>query len=324
MKTLTGWRFPFLFTIPFSSSIGLQRKCSQLKRLRDKLREQFRVWVCTRKRTRRLLKLFKKELSSLRERLPRDLSTRRRTEQREAPGWFILSVISGVAIVFYATGTAPAPALVVGVAGAVNADSVVARTVGVAAVAAVATVAAVAACFAREAVVMAAAAGDAEVDAAREETTLKRWKRKKIARVREAIDEEKNACQRLERIQNLLGNCVADFAVFCRDRIDLVLSTKLEGEFRILLSILRGTRSPGAAANSRVSLPVLLDEEVNIHGTHVNSLMEQLWRSTASQEMSSTITQQILDELREGPNAEEIWTMIMNFIEAKFAEACKT
>ena len=110
--------------------------------------------------------------------------------------------------------------------------------------------------------------------------------------------------------------------MFCRDHIDSVLSSELvEGEFRILLGILRVTRSSGAAANTQV--PMLLEEEVNIHDTRVSSLMEQLRSSTGNQELS-LIVQQILQELREGPNVEEIRTMIMNFIEAKFTETCKS
>lgn len=55
----------------------------------------------------------------------------------------------------------------------------------------------------------------------------------------------------------------------------------------------------------------------------VSTLLEQLGRSTANQEVSS-VTQQILDELPEGPNDEEVPTMIMDFIEEKFTEACKS
>lgn len=142
--------------------------------------------------------------------------------------------------------------------------------------------------------------------------------------VRQAIEEDKHACLELYSGLNLLGNCVADFAGFCRDHIDSVLSSKLvEGEFRFLLYILRGTHSPRAAANAEVPLPLLLDEEVNIHATRVDTLIEQLERSTANQE-ALAITKQIVDEFQEGPNDEEIRTMIMNFIEAKFAEACKS
>ena len=143
----------------------------------------------------------------------------------------------------------------------------------------------------------------------------------------ETIDEDKNACQELERSQNLLGDCVTDFAVFCRDHIDSVLSSELVGgEFRFLLYILRGTHSPGAAANARVPprpLPIVLCEEVKIHLEIVSFLIKKLWRSKANRE-ESTITQEILDELQEGPNDEEMRTMILNFIEAKFVEACKS
>lgn len=144
----------------------------------------------------------------------------------------------------------------------------------------------------------------------------------KISEVQQAIVQDKIACRDLESDQKLLGNCVVDFAVFCRDHVDSVLSSEVvEDEFRFLLDILRGTNSPGAAEN--VQVPKLLDEEMNIHDTRVSTLMEQLRRSTANQELSS-ITQQILRELREGPNDGKIRTMIMNFIQAKFSEACKS
>lgn len=147
------------------------------------------------------------------------------------------------------------------------------------------------------------------------------------ARSGQTINEDKNACQELERSQNLLGDCVADFAVFCRDHVDSVLSSDLvDGEYRFLLYILRGTHSPGAAASARVPLrplPIVLCEELKIRSEIVSFLVKKLWRSKANREVS-TITQEILDELQEGPNDEEMRTMIMNFIEAKFVEACKS
>lgn len=146
----------------------------------------------------------------------------------------------------------------------------------------------------------------------------------KIADVREAIDEDVHALTELRSSLCLLEDRVADFAVFCRDHIDLVLSSELvDGEFRFLLYVLRGAHSPGAAANTQVPLSTLLDEKMNIIVTRVSTLLEQLGRSTANQEVSS-VTQQILDELPEGPNDEEVPTMIMNFMEAKFTEACKS
>ena len=97
----------------------------------------------------------------------------------------------------------------------------------------------------------------------------------------------------------------------------------MDGELSFLLDILRGSHSPKAAGNVQVPLHMLLDEEVNIHFTRVSTLMGQLKGCKGNQELSS-ITQQILHELREGPNDEEIQTMIMNVIEAKFTEACKS
>lgn len=153
----------------------------------------------------------------------------------------------------------------------------------------------------------------------------KRLSSQKIADVREAIDEDVHALIELRSSLCLLEDRVADFAVFCRDHIDLVLSSELvDSEFRFLLYVLRGAHSPGAAANTQLPLSILLlDEKMNIIVTRVSTLLEQLGRSTANQEVSS-VTQQILDELPEGPNDEEVPTMIMNFIEAKFTEACKS
>jgi len=148
----------------------------------------------------------------------------------------------------------------------------------------------------------------------------------KIAEVRLAIYADEIACQILKIRQNLFGSCVANFGVFCRDHIDLVLSSDLaEGEFSSLLYILRGIHSPGEAANAQVPLHVLVNKEVNIHNTRVSTLMEQFhWRSSSANQELSSITQQILHELQEGPNYDEIQTMITNFIEAKFSEACES
>ena len=122
---------------------------------------------------------------------------------------------------------------------------------------------------------------------------------------------------------SLLGDRVADFAVFCCDHIDFVLSSELvDSEFSFMLYVLRGTHSPGAAANTQVPLSKLLEEELNIIDTRVITLT-QLLHSAANEEVSSII-QQILHELHEGPNDEEVPTMIMNFIEAEFAEALKS
>ena len=165
--------------------------------------------------------------------------------------------------------------------------------------------------------------GDGGAGAAEDSSIVEAKKSLKLYGVHVAVDQDKTACRLLlENDQEVLGNCVADFAVFCNDHIDLVLSSELvEGEFRFLLDILRGAHSPGAAVSAQI--PLLLEEEVNIHNTCVSNLMEQLRPSTENQELLP-ITQQIFDELREGPNDGEIPTMIKNFIQAKFTEACKS
>ena len=261
--------------------------------------------MSTRNRTRELLEEFKQELSSR----ERESSSRRRTQQREVPGgrpgsstWKKLGAIGAVGGLLLGgpvTLLASAAAAAAGATGAI-AGGVIGDAVGN------------------------AVFGGAGVDSGGEESIMVRLKSHKIDDVRKAIDEDKLACLELYSSLHSLENCVSDFAVFCRDYIDSVLSSELvEDEFRFLLSILRGTHSPGASANTRVSLPTLLDEEMNILAKRVSTLLEQLKQSATNQKALS-ITEEILNELREGPNDEEIRTMITNFIEAKFTEACKS
>ena len=244
-----------------------------------------------------MIKEFKQELSR------RERESRRRTEQREAPGdrpgsssWNIVGGIGATfGLVLGAPVTLPAAvaAAVAGATGAIAGDVL-------------------------ERALSSTAAGGA----GGEETIMVGSNSQKIDDVRKAIDEDKLACLGLYSSLHRLENCVTDFAVFCRDHIDSVLSSdRVDGEFRFLLSILRGTHSPGASANTRVALPTLLDEEVIIHDKRVSTLMDQLERSTANQE---AITEEILHNMKEGPNDEEIRTMTMKFIETKFAKACKS
>lgn len=248
--------------------------------------------MSTRKRIRKLLKELEQDLSSFREELSteRESSFQRRTEQRDTSGVrpdpFPWTILGGISL-----GLFQAAPLILGAAAIPS---------------------------------FLGGISGAGVDACGEETIMERSSRQKIADVREVIDEDKLACKGLYSSLRLLEECVAEFAVFCRDHIDLVLSSKLvEGEFRFLLCILRGTHSPRAAANAPVPLPVLLDEEVNIHAKRVDTLMEQLKHSKTNREALAT-TRKVVDKFPEGPNDEEIRTMIMNFIEAKFAEACKS
>ena len=150
-----------------------------------------------------------------------------------------------------------------------------------------------------------------------EETRLSRHR---INEVRQAIDDDKNECQKVKAKEDVFRKYVDEFAVFCREHIDSVLASRLvEDEFAFLLDILRGTRSHGAAQPR----PRLLPEDVNVHFERVSNLLEQLLHSTSNNE-DSRITQQILDELQESPTDQEIQTRIMNFMETQFAEACAT
>ena len=250
--------------------------------------------MSTRNRTRKLLEEFKQELSSR----ERESSSRRRPQQREVPGgrpgpfsWKTLGgfgIAAGLVLAAPVTLAAGAAAAAAGATGAIAGGAI-----------------------------GNAVFGGAGVDSGGEESIMVRLNSQKID---EAIDEDKLACLELNSSLHRLEKCVADFAVFCRDYIDSVLSSDLvEDEFSFLLSILRGTHSP---ANTRVPLSTLIVEEVYIHATRVRTLMEQLQHSATNQEAVS-ITEQILNELREGPN-DEIRSMIQNVIEAKFTEACKS
>ncbi len=134
--------------------------------------------------------------------------------------------------------------------------------------------------------------------------------------VRLTIDEDRRECQTIKAMEGILGQSVAEFAVFCLQYIDSVLSSNLvEVEFSSLLDILRGRRSHGAAALGELTRPILLDEE------RVSNLLERL-QSSETNEEASTISQAILDELQECPSDEKFQWRIMNFMETKFTEAC--
>lgn len=153
--------------------------------------------------------------------------------------------------------------------------------------------------------------GGVRVDAGDEE------KSPEIAQIRQAIDEDKNAREGLQKIQIHLGIYVAELAEFFRRHNDLLL---LSSELRFLRCIMSGVPFPRAAESAQA--PILFDEVLNTDDTHVSILMEQLEHSAANQE--SIIIEQILHELRGGQNHEEIQTMIRNFIEAKFAQEFKS
>ena len=198
-----------------SSSTESKREYRELKRLRNEFHSHFRAWVSSRKRTRKLLKELQQELSSLEE-SEQDLFEWSEvfltepegtpiSEQTEAPGDSSrssrpfrpsrLAILGGVGTALLAAPAVAAAGVVAGAAAA-----------GVAAVVGVGAAAQAARKLSERAV--------SDADSAEDDTTLVIEKNQKIADVRQAIDEDKNACQALQRSQNLLGDCVADFAVF--------------------------------------------------------------------------------------------------------------
>ena len=145
--------------------------------------------------------------------------------------------------------------------------------------------------------------------------------------VHHAIDEDRKEGQELKAMieEDVLGQSLAEFALFGRHHIDLVLSSKfVEDEFRFLLDILQRTRTiqHRAASQGEVPRSTLRHEEVNIHFERVSTFLEQLRQRFTSNQEALTITEQILDELQESPNDEEIERRIREFIETKFDEAC--
>lgn len=143
----------------------------------------------------------------------------------------------------------------------------------------------------------------------------------------EVITQDRKACQELQEKLGSLEKCVTDFAVFCHEHTDLVLSNELvENEFGFLLDIMQRTdreefqaEKEEALAPTLPALPTLLQDEVNIHLMRVSTFMQQLQRSTAASREISTTIQHILAELRECPaNEEEMQKMIENFIEEIF------
>ncbi len=139
---------------------------------------------------------------------------------------------------------------------------------------------------------------------------------------REAISQDMNACQELQKMVDSFKQCVTDFAVFCREHTDLVLSSELvKYEFGFLLDILRGTNLEELRAEvQRPTLPALLTllEEENIHFARVNTFTRQLQSPTLTNDGVSPIIRQILAEVRECPNEKEIQMMVVNFIKEIF------
>ncbi len=144
-------------------------------------------------------------------------------------------------------------------------------------------------------------------------TIMNRWETQNKAT--EGIVQDRKVCQELQDKVDSFKQCITDFAVFCREHIDLVLPSELDILRRI-------DREEFEAAKEEVlptaTIPTLLQKEVNIYFMRVSTFMKQLQRSTAKKHEVLTTIQNILDELRECPNDEEIQTMTVNFIEEIF------
>ena len=283
-------------------------KRNQLEYSRNELQKQFLHWAGIRKRTRALLTELKTQFSTSTERRPREREARWRGLQNHIPPSAKFGLVAGlVAAPFTGGMSLAAPLASVGIAASSAFSGLVTGVIA----------GAVANALDR---VRAPSDSDSDSDsvAGEEETAVGTLNRSRINEVHQAVDVDRSECQKLTTKEDVLGKCVADFAVFCREHIDSVLASRLvEDKFGFLLDILRGTRSHGAAQPR----PTLLPEDVNVHFERVSNFLEQLQHSTSNNE-DSRITQQILDELQESPTDQEIQTRIMNFMETQFAKAC--
>ena len=147
------------------------------------------------------------------------------------------------------------------------------------------------------------------------EAVLNKWKMQ--SRTTEAIVQDRKVFQELQPKADYLKQCVADLAIFCRKHTEPVLSSRhMEGEFHSLRDVLR--KQEVKVPVLRLTLPVFIQEEVNVHFTRLCHSLERL-RQASANEGILTIIGGILDELHEGPEDEEIRTMIVNFVEKEFA-----
>ena len=133
-------------------------------------------------------------------------------------------------------------------------------------------------------------------------------------RTTEAIVQDRKVFQELQPKADYLKQCVADLAIFCRNHTEPVLSSRhMEGEFHSLRDMLR--KQEVEVPVLRLTLPVFIQEEVNVHFTRLRHSLEQ---ASANEGILTTIGG-ILDELHEGREDEESRTMIVNFVEKEFA-----
>lgn len=156
------------------------------------------------------------------------------------------------------------------------------------------------------------------------ENVMNTWEIQKKAT--EVVAQDLNACQELRKKVNSLEQCTKDFAVFCRDHIDLVLSSELvKDEFGFLFDILRRTdledfQAVKVEVLPKTALPALLTLLQGDYIPYMRGCMEELQRFTRTNGDVATIIQHILDALRECPNDEEIQTTVVNFVKEIFVE----
>ena len=142
-------------------------------------------------------------------------------------------------------------------------------------------------------------------------------KQNRQRRTTKAIVEDRDVFKGLQHKANCLEQCVADLAIFCRKHTDPVLSSRhMEDEFHGLRDILR--KQEVEVPVLRSTLPLFIQEGEILHFLRLPDKLEFLRQATTNEEIS-TIIKGILEELHEGPEAEEIQTMIANFVKKEFA-----
>ena len=131
--------------------------------------------------------------------------------------------------------------------------------------------------------------------------------------------QDKRALQELKSKVDLLKQCVADLAAYCREQRNQVLSSRrMAREFPFLCDIVLRKREEEVRA-LRLTPQAPLEKELNIPFTRLLNLLEDLLQCEPGNEDSRRISRQILDELHEDPNDEQIRAMIVDFVKREFA-----
>lgn len=135
-------------------------------------------------------------------------------------------------------------------------------------------------------------------------------------RRRPTIVRDKRALHKASSDAGQLQRSVTDLAAYCRKNTQLALSSRVMArEYPFFLEILR---SPRSTAHHVAKLSALIRKESNAHRHRLRWSDALLSEYESSVEEAKEISQEIFQELCEGPNEEMIHGMILDFIKEKF------